>query len=51
MGNLQHLRDAVRAWSLTHGYATVDRPYELWTGGIDAGFSDQGQFTVQWAVK
>lgn len=51
MGNLQHLREAVRAWSLTHGYATVDRPYEIWTGGIDAGFSDQGQFTVQWAVK
>lgn len=51
MGNLQHLRDALRAWSLTHGYATVDRPYEQWTGGIDAGFSDQGQFTVQWAVK
>lgn len=51
MGNLQHLRDAIRAWSLTHGYATVDRPYEIWTGGIDAGFSDQGQFTVQWAVK
>lgn len=51
MGNLQHLRDALRAWSLTHGYATVDRPYEIWTGGIDAGFSDNGQFTVQWAVK
>lgn len=51
MGNLQRLRDAVRAWSLTHGYATVDRAYELWTGGIDAGFSDDGQFTVQWAVK
>jgi hypothetical protein len=51
MGNLQRLRDAVRAWSLTHGYATLDRPYEIWTGGIDAGFSDQGQFTIQWAVK
>ncbi|WP_133477454.1 SRPBCC family protein [Cognatilysobacter segetis] len=51
MGNLQRLRDAVRAWSLTHGYATLDRPYEIWTGGIDAGFTDQGQFTIQWAVK
>ena len=51
MGNLSRLRDAVRAWSLTHGYATVDRPYEIWTGGIDAGFTDNGQFTVQWAVK
>lgn len=51
MGNLQRLRDAVRAWSLTHGYATVDRPYEIWTGGVDAGFTDNGQFTLQWAVK
>lgn len=51
MGNLQRLRDTLRAWSLTHGYATVDRPYEAWTAGIDAGFSDNGQFTVQWAVK
>ncbi|WP_133499756.1 SRPBCC family protein [Cognatilysobacter terrigena] len=51
MGNLQRLRDAIRAWSLTHGYATLDRPYEIWNGGIDAGFSDQGEFTVQWAVK
>ena len=51
MGNLQRLRDAVRAWSLTHGYATLDRPYEIWTGGIDAGFTDEGQFTIQWAVK
>lgn len=51
MGNLQRLRDAVRAWSLTHGYATLDRPYEIWTGGVDAGFTNDGQFTVQWAVK
>ncbi|HEY4582976.1 MAG TPA: SRPBCC family protein [Lysobacter sp.] len=51
MGNLQRLRDAMRAWSLTHGYATVDRPYEIWTGGIDAGFSENGEYTIQWAVK
>lgn len=51
MGNLQRLRDALRAWALTHGYATLDRPYELWKAGIDAGFTDQGEFTVQWAVK
>lgn len=51
MGNLQRLRDAIRAWALTHGYATVDRPYEIWTGGVDAGFSDSGEFTLQWAVK
>jgi hypothetical protein len=51
MANLQKLRDALRAWALTHGYETVDRPYENWTGGIDAGFSNDGQYVVQWAVK
>ena len=51
MGNLQRLRDAMRAWSLTHGYATVDRPYEIWNAGIDAGFTEKGEFTIQWAVK
>jgi hypothetical protein len=51
MGNLQNLRDAIRAWALARGYETVDRPYEIWTGGIDAGFTEEGQFTIQWAVK
>ena len=41
----------MRAWSLTHGYATVDRPYEIWNAGIDAGFTEKGEFTIQWAVK
>ncbi|GAB2513048.1 SRPBCC family protein [Lysobacter humi (ex Lee et al. 2017)] len=51
MGNLQNLRDALRAWALARGYETVDRPYEAWTGGIPAGFTEEGQFTVFWAVK
>lgn len=51
MANNQKLRDALRAWALSNGYETVDRPYENWTGGIDAGFTDEGQFVVQWAVR
>lgn len=51
MANLQKLRDALRAWALTHGYESVDRPYENWAGGIDAGFTNDGEFVVQWAVK
>lgn len=51
MANLQKLRDALRAWALTHGYQTVERPYENWTGGVDAGFTNGGEFVVQWAVK
>lgn len=51
MANNQKLRDALRAWALSNGYETVDRPYEIWTGGIDAGFTDEGEFVVQWAVR
>ncbi|TBR09523.1 MAG: polyketide cyclase [Lysobacter sp.] len=51
MGNLSKLRDSLRAWALTHGYEVVDRPYEIWNGGIDAGFGNDGQYTVQWAIK
>ena len=51
MANLQKLRDAIRAWALSNGYETVDRPYENWTGGIDAGFTNDGQYVIQWAVK
>ncbi len=51
MGNLEKLRDSIRAWALTHGYETIDRPYENWVGGIDAGFTDQGEYQILWAVK
>ncbi|MFZ5655489.1 MAG: SRPBCC family protein [Pseudomonadota bacterium] len=51
MANLQKLRDAIRAWALSNGYETVDRPYENWSGGIDAGFTNDGEFVIQWAVK
>lgn len=51
MANLQKLRDAIRAWALSNGYETVDRPYENWTGGINAGFTNDGEFVIQWAVK
>ncbi|KAB8318533.1 polyketide cyclase [Tolypothrix campylonemoides VB511288] len=51
MANLPRVRDAVRAWALTHGYETTDRPYENWNNGIDAGFTEEGQFDVVWAVK
>lgn len=51
MANLAKMRDALRGWSLTRGYETVERPYESWKAGIDAGFTDQGEFDVYWAVK
>jgi len=51
MANLPRMRDAIRGWALTRGYETVERPYESWNTGIDAGFTDQGQFDLYWAVK
>jgi len=51
MANLARMRDAIRGWALTRGYDTVERPYEDWKTGIDAGFTDQGEFDVYWAIK
>jgi len=51
MASLAKMRDAVRGWALTHGYETVERPYEAWKNGIPAGFTEDGQYDVYWAVK
>ena len=51
MANLPRMRDAVRGWALTRGYETVERPYETWKVGIPAGFTDEGEYDVYWAVK
>lgn len=51
MANLPMVRDALRAWALTRGYETTERPYENWLEGIDAGFTEDGQFQVVWAIK
>ena len=51
MANLPRVRDALRGWALTHGYETVERPYESWKGGIAAGFTEEGEYDVTWAVK
>lgn len=51
MANLPKMRDAVRGWALTRGYETVERPYEVWKAGIDAGFTEEGEFDVYWSVK
>ena len=53
MSNLQNVRDALRAWAMTRGYETIDRPYENWKNGIDPGFApgQEGQYDVVWAIK
>lgn len=51
MANLPNVRDALRAWALTQGYETIDRPFEAWKGGIEAGFTEDGEFDVYWPLK
>jgi hypothetical protein len=51
MANLPKVRDALRGWALTRGYETIERPYETWNAGIEAGFSEDGEYNVYWAVK
>ncbi len=53
MSNLQNVRDALRAWAMTRGYETIERPYESWKNGIDPGFApgQEGEYDVVWALK
>jgi hypothetical protein len=51
MANLAKVRDALRAWAITHGYETTGRPFEAWKNGIDQGFSETGEFDVYWTLK
>jgi len=51
MAELDNVRNAVRAWALTQGYEVVDRPYEVYKNGIDAAFTEDGQYQVYWILK
>ncbi len=51
MAELDNVRNAVRAWALTQGYEVVDRPYEVYKNGIDAAFTENGQYEVYWTLK
>ncbi len=51
MAGLAPVRDALRAWVLTRGLETTERPYEKWKNGIDAGFTTEGEFDVVWSIK
>ena len=48
---LANTRDSLRAWALTNGYQVIDRPYEDYKNGIDAAFTENGEFDVYWTVK
>jgi len=51
MAELDNVRNALRAWTLTNGYEIGDRPYESYKAGIAPSFTENGQFDVYYPLK
>jgi hypothetical protein len=47
---LPAMRNSMHAWSITHGEDVTDRPWEVYTKGIDGSFADTGEFVLYWPV-
>lgn len=48
---LARVRDLLRAWAMTHGADTDDRPYEEYLSGVQEMHSEDAQFKVYWPLK
>ncbi|MEO8160962.1 MAG: SRPBCC family protein [Arenimonas sp.] len=48
---LPRVRDLLRAWAMTHGADTDDRPYEEYVTGIATMRNEDAQFKVYWPLK
>ena len=48
---LARVRDLLRAWAMTHGADTDDRPYEEYLSGVDTMHEEDAEFRVYWPVK
>ncbi len=48
---LPRVRDLLRAWAMTHGYDTQDRPYDEYLGGVATMLDEDAQFKVYWPLK
>jgi len=51
MAELENVRNAVRAWAMTHGHEVTDRPFEYYKNGIDEAFTENGEFEVFWRLR
>lgn len=51
MPELETVRNALRAWSLTQGYELTDRAFESYKSGVTDSFTENGQFEVYWRIK
>lgn len=48
---LPRVRDLLRAWAMTHGADTDDRPYEDYLSGAANMHAEDAQFKVYWPLK
>jgi len=48
---LAQQRDILRAWAMTHGADTQDRPFEEYLGGVATMLDEDAKFKVYWPVK
>ena len=51
MAELENVRNALRAWTLTQGEESTGRPYEVYKNGIDQAFTADGKYDVYWSIK
>lgn len=50
MAELENVRSALRAWTMTQG-EEVERSFEIYKNGIDQAFTANGQYDVYWSIK
>jgi len=51
MAELETVRTAIRAWSMTQGHDVTGRPYDVYEKGIEPSFTENGEFEIYWALR
>jgi len=51
MAELENVRTAIRAWSMTQGHDVIGRPFDIYEKGIETSFTENGEFEIYWALR
>jgi len=51
MAELESVRTAIRAWSMTQGHDVTGRPFDIYQKGIETSFTENGEFEIYWALR
>jgi len=51
MAELETVRTAIRAWSMTQGHDVTGRPFDIYAKGIETSFTENGEFEIYWALR